>query len=248
MLLTSTIYKIKMIGLLITVYAGLEHAFEADHLLAVNNLVTNRSKIKDALKDGIFWGVGHTSTIFIVGIIMIGFKISISENIFSYLEAIVGLMLIILGTFRLFKLLHKKRHSHTYYHSHQHTHSNGVTHTHRHAHTYFHSHPIATFQHQHSDSKNYKTAFGVGLVHGLAGSGSLVILVISQMKTPLEGLLYILIFGIGSIVGMFIASGLFSIPFTKSILKSKRLQYALIIISSVICIVYGFKIIYTNLF
>ncbi|MCA1919024.1 MAG: hypothetical protein LDL38_06465, partial [Flavobacterium piscis] len=64
-----------MIGFLITVYAGLEHAFEADHLLAVNNLVTNRSKIKDALKDGIFWGIGHTSTIFMVGFIMIGFKI-----------------------------------------------------------------------------------------------------------------------------------------------------------------------------
>lgn len=238
-----------MIRLLITVYAGLEHAFEADHLLAVNNLVTNRSKIKDALKDGMFWGIGHTSTIFIVGVIMIGFKISISENIFSYLEAVVGLMLVILGTIRLFKLLYKKTHSHTYYHSHTHTHSNGVTHTHMHAHTYTHSHPIAGFKHKHYDgTANYKTAFGVGLVHGLAGSGSLVILVISQMKTPLEGLLYILIFGIGSILGMFIASGLFSIPFTKSILKSQKLQYSLIIISSVICIVYGFNIIYTNLF
>jgi len=237
-----------MIGFLITVYAGLEHAFEADHLLAVNNLVTNRSKIKDALKDGIFWGIGHTSTIFMVGIIMIGFKISISENIFSYLEAVVGLMLIILGTNRLFKLLYKKRHSHTYSHSHSHTHSNGLTHTHMHTHTYYHSHPIVSFQHQHYDtSKNYKAAFGVGLVHGLAGSGSLVILVISQMKTPLEGLMYILVFGVGSILGMFIASGLFSIPFTRSILRSQKLQYALIIISSVICIVFGFKIIYTNL-
>ena len=237
-----------MIGFLITVYAGLEHAFEADHLLAVNNLVTNRSKTKDALKDGIFWGIGHTSTIFMVGIIMIGFKISISENIFSYLEAVVGLMLIILGTNRLFKLLYKKRHSHTYSHSHSHTHSNGLTHTHMHTHTYYHSHPIVSFQHQHYDtSKNYKAAFGVGLVHGLAGSGSLVILVISQMKTPLEGLMYILVFGVGSILGMFIASGLFSIPFTRSILRSQKLQYALIIISSVICIVFGFKIIYTNL-
>ena len=113
-----------------------------------------------------------------------------------------------------------------------------------HTHTYFHSHPIVSFQHQHYDtSKNYKAAFGVGLVHGLAGSGSLVILVISQMKTPLEGLMYILVFGVGSILGMFIASGLFSIPFTRSILRTQKLQYALVIISSVICIVFGFKII-----
>lgn len=237
-----------MMGFLITIYAGLEHAFEADHLLAVNNLVTNRSKIKDALKDGMFWGVGHTSTIFIVGVLMIGFKISISENIFSYLEAVVGIMLIVLGAYRLTKLFYKKRHSHTYYHSHEHTHSNGVTHTHMHAHTYFHSHPVEAFPHDHSGSASYRAAFWVGLVHGLAGSGSLVILVISQMKTPLEGLLYILIFGIGSILGMFLAAGLFSIPFTKSILNSKKLQYILIIISSMICILFGFKIIYTHLF
>ena len=237
-----------MIGFLITIYAGLEHAFEADHLLAVNNLVTNRSKIKDALKDGISWGVGHTSTIFIVGIFMIGFKISISENIFSYLEAGVGIMLVFLGVYRMAKLFYKKKHSHTYYHSHQHTHTNGVTHTHMHAHTYTHSHPIAIFPHNHSETANYKTAFWVGLVHGLAGSGSLVILVISQMKTPLEGLVYILIFGIGSILGMFAAAGLFSIPFTKNVLGSKKLQYSLIVISSVICILFGFKIIYSNLF
>ena len=63
-----------MLKLFLTIYAGLEHAFEADHLLAVSNLVTHRNDIKQSIKDGIFWGIGHTSTIFFVGILMIFFK------------------------------------------------------------------------------------------------------------------------------------------------------------------------------
>lgn len=237
-----------MIGILLTVYAGLEHAFEVDHLLAVNSLVTNRNKIKEAVKDGIFWGIGHTFTIFVVGVIMIGFKVVISEHIFHYLEATVGLMLIGLGIYRLMKLFKKDTHSHTYSHIHTHKHDDGTMHAHWHTHTYTHSHSLDIMRHEHPDtSKNFKAAFGVGLVHGLAGSGALVVLVLSQMKTPWEGLLYILIFGIGSILGMFLASGLFSVPFSKKVLKSPKLQYSLIIISSVLCIGFGIKVVVENL-
>ena len=234
-----------MIGILLTVYAGLEHAFEVDHLLAVNNLVTNRNKIKEAVKDGIFWGIGHTFTIFIVGVVMIGFKVAISETVFRYLEATVGLMLIALGIYRLIKLFKKNKHSHTYSHTHTHKHSDETIHAHLHTHTYSHSHSLDVLRHEHPDtSKNFKAAFSVGLVHGLAGSGALVVLVLSQMKTSLEGLLYILIFGIGSILGMFLASGLFSIPFSKNALKSPKLQYTLIIISSVLCVGFGIKVVW----
>jgi len=233
-----------MIGILLTVYAGLEHAFEVDHLLAVNSLVTNRSKVKEAVKDGIYWGIGHTFTIFVVGIVMIGFKVAISEHIFQYLEATVGLMLIGLGIYRLVKLFKKNTHTHTYSHIHSHPHADGSVHSHLHSHTYTHSHSLDVMRHEHpKNSRNFKIAFGVGLVHGLAGSGALVVLVLSQMKTPLEGLLYILIFGIGSILGMFLASGLFSIPFAKSILKSPKLQFTLIVISSLLCIGYGIKVV-----
>lgn len=236
-----------MLGILITVYAGLEHAFEADHLLAVNSLVTNRSNLKESVKDGIYWGIGHTLTIFAVAVLMIGFKVVVSESVFNYLEASVGLMLVFLGIYRLSKLFKKNTHSHTY--SHSHTLSNSGAVSHLHSHTYSHSHRITTSNHTHPNKSNsFSAAFGVGLVHGLAGSGALVVLVLSQMKSTLEGLLYILIFGIGSILGMFIASGLFSLPYGKSILKSQKLQFVLIIISSLLCILYGGKVIYENLF
>lgn len=230
-----------MLGIFITIYAGLEHAFEADHLLAVNSLVTNRNKIKEAVKDGVYWGIGHTVTIFVVGILMIGFKVTVSQHIFSYLEASVGLMLVFLGIYRMTKIFKKNTHSHTYTHSH----SNSATHSH----TYSHSHLYVVSSHNHTTNlKNHKAAFGVGLVHGLAGSGALVVLVLTQMKTATEGLLYILIFGVGSILGMLLASGLFSIPFSKSILKSEKLQLSLIIISSLLCVFYGSHVIYKNIF
>ncbi len=199
-----------MFKIFLTIYAGLEHAFEADHLLAVNTLVSHRENLKQSLKDGIFWGIGHTTTIFLVGILMIGFKLNIGENIFKNFEAGVGIMLIFLGIYRMSKLYFPKQHNHT-----------------------------------HNTSR---AAFGVGLIHGLAGSGALVVLVISQMKTPFEGLMYILIFGLGSIFGMFLAAYLFSIPYTKSLLKSKKLQASLVIVSSLLCIIYGGKVVYENLF
>ena len=199
-----------MFKIFLTIYAGLEHAFEADHLLAVNTLVSHRENLKQSLKDGIFWGIGHTTTIFFVGILMIGFKLNFGENIFKNFEAGVGIMLIFLGIYRMSKLYFPKQHNHT-----------------------------------HNTSR---AAFGVGLIHGLAGSGALVVLVISQMKTPFEGLMYILIFGLGSIFGMFLAAYLFSIPYTKSVLKSKKLQASLVIISSLLCIIYGGKVVYENLF
>ena len=199
-----------MFKVFLTIYAGLEHAFEADHLLAVNTLVSHRENLKQSLKDGIFWGIGHTTTIFFVGILMIGFKLNFGENIFKNFEAGVGIMLIFLGIYRMSKLYFPKQHNHT-----------------------------------HNTSR---AAFGVGLIHGLAGSGALVVLVISQMKTPFEGLMYILIFGLGSIFGMFLAAYLFSIPYTKSLLKSKKLQASLVIVSSLLCIIYGGKVVYENLF
>jgi len=236
-----------MLGIFITAYAGLEHAFEADHLLAVNTLVSNRSKMNQAVKDGIYWGIGHTTTIFLVGILMIGFKVAVSENIFSYLEATVGLMLVSLGIYRLMKLFKKNLHSHTYTHRHSLSDTNSVSYLH--SHTYSHSHFTTTSNHDHSNGLNsFNAAFGVGLVHGLAGSGALVALVLTQMKTATEGLLYILIFGMGSIFGMFTASGLFSIPFSKSILKSDKLQISLIVISSLLCVFYGGHVIYENIF
>jgi cytochrome c biogenesis protein CcdA len=206
-----------MLQVLLTIYAGFTHAFEADHLLAVSNIVSKRNHIKEAARDGIFWGLGHTSTILLVGILVIIARMQIAATTFQYFEAIVGLMLITLAIFRLIQLYKRTKLDA----------SKAITHTHT--------------------PQGYFLAFGVGLVHGLAGSGSLIVLVLSQINHPLQGLIYLLIFGFGSVAGMLLAAGLFSIPFSKKIIQSIRLQTTLVLISASLCIIYGGKVVWENL-
>ncbi|KAA9038585.1 urease accessory protein [Ginsengibacter hankyongi] len=219
--------------LLLTIYAGFIHAFEADHLLAVSNIVSQRDNIRLSLKDGIFWGLGHTSTIFLIGVLMIVFKAGISDQYFRYFELLVGAMLIALAIYRMFIFFKTKK---VVIHAHPHHHA-GEQHNHLHVHVG----DKAVHQHKHS------LAYGVGLMHGLAGSGALILIAMSQMKSPIDGLIYLVVFGVGCIVGMLVAAGLFSIPFSKKIIQAQTLQSILIIATSLLCFLYGGKVIYDNL-
>jgi hypothetical protein len=222
-----------LILLLYALYEGLIHAFEADHILAVTNIISQRNKIFPAIKDGIFWGLGHTSTIFLMGIIMILFKVNIPDCSFSYFEAAVGLMLILVASFRLYIFL---KYEQTAIHIHKHSHEHTGENKHWHAHI-------------HLKGKNlHKTSYGIGIVHGLAGSGALVVLVMTQIQAITSSLLYLVIFGIGSIIGMTLVAGVFSIPFSKKIINSKAIRTVLVILSSVMCFSYGCYVIYENLY
>ena len=199
--------------LLFAAFVGFTHAFEADHLLAVSNMATRRSKLVLAIKDGIFWGLGHTSTIFIIGMLMIVGKMSISEQAFGYFEAVVGLMLVALGLVRLVRVFQPG-----------------------------HTHEVA-----HDHSHNHTLAYSVGAVHGLAGSGALVVWVMGSLDTVMNGMLYLIIFGLGSVVGMLLASGVFSLPFSKKLASHQGMQKGLTLLSSGLCMVFGAMIIYKNL-
>jgi cytochrome c biogenesis protein CcdA len=216
--------------LLITIYAGFAHAFEADHLLAVSNIASRRTSTRLCLKDGIYWGLGHASTIFFIGILMIVFKTAISNTMFHYFEALVGCMLISLAVYRLIKFFSP----HTFSVDPQVAHVQGDD-----------VHPVNAGSGKHTHE--HSLAYGVGLIHGLAGSGALLLVVMSQMKNSVDGLLYLLIFGTGCLAGMLVASGLFSIPFSKKMMQAQTLQSFLIIISSVLCLLFGGKVIYDNL-
>ncbi len=222
--------------LLITIYAGFIHAFEADHLLAVSNIVSQRNNIWSSMKDGTFWGLGHASTICFIGLLMILFKVGIPDQYFHYFEATVGLMLIVLAVYRLIIFFRSNKivvHAHGHHHSEE-----------GHHHKHLHVHLGSAHAHTHS----HKLAYGVGLVHGLAGSGVLILIAMTQMKTVTDGLIYLVIFSGGCVVGMLVAAGLFSIPFSKKIINSYTLQGVLIIITSLLCLGYGARSIYVNLF
>ncbi|MBK8503811.1 MAG: urease accessory protein [Saprospiraceae bacterium] len=189
---------------------GFGHAFEADHLLAVSNIVTKRKSVSLAIKDGIFWGLGHTSTIFFFGFLVIVGRVTFLDGCFGYLEAFVGLMLITLGLVRLYQYFRKRN-----------------------------LHFVEVHKHH--------LAYGVGLIHGLAGSGAMILLVMTEVETGVDSLIYLVIFGIGSIVGMLIAAGLLNLPFSRKIGNNANLQLILVVLSSLLCLFYGGFIIYKNL-
>jgi high-affinity nickel permease len=218
--------------LLYALYEGLRHAFEADHVLAVTNIVSQRNHVLAAIKDGIFWGLGHTSTIFIVGIIMIIFRVNIPESSFTYFEAAVGVMLILVASYRLYVFFRYEQNTLSF-HKHTHEHKGENAHFHLHIHR--------------KGDNLHKTSYGIGFVHGLAGSGALVVLVMTQIKAISDSILYLLIFGIGSIIGMSLIAGVFSVPFSKKLINSKALQTILILLSSIFCLIYGGVVIYENL-
>jgi len=217
---------------LAALYGGLLHAFEPDHILAVTNIVSQRTKLVPAVKDGIFWGLGHTSTIFLVGIIMIVFKVNIPDGAFSYFEAAVGLMLIVVATYRLYIFLREEQTSISF-HKHQHEHAGENKHLHTHIHL---------------RGKNlHKASYGIGIVHGLAGSGTLVVLIMTQIESIVNSILYLIIFGLGTLVGMTLVAGVFSVPFSKKLIESKTLRTVLILVSSGLCFIYGCYVMYENL-
>ncbi len=192
---------------------GFSHAFEADHLVAVSNIVTRRRTLVSAIKDGIFWGLGHTSTIILIGLVVIVGKVTILNEYFGYFEAVVGLMLIGLGLYRLFKYKHLSK---------------------------GHNHESSEEQHHH-------LAYGIGFVHGLAGSGAMILLVMTEIQDNFNSILYLLIFGLGSIVGMLLAAGIFSLPFSRRFSNNGLLQTGLIAVSSLLCIGYGLYMVLEHL-
>ncbi len=200
---------------------GLQHAFEPDHVSAVTTQISKRKykiqTVKQLIKESTFkssilgalWGAGHTTTLVIIGLLLFVFSINIPSNVFLGFEFIVGMMLVFLAitTFsnkKLFKLKH----------AHPHVHSNGTLHIHPHNHDGEHKHT----------HKSYL----IGCIHGLAGSGSLVVLMASTLGDIETVLSFILIFGIGSVIGMTIISNLIGLPFAftnKFGTTSKALRY-----------------------
>jgi high-affinity nickel permease len=231
---------------------GFGHAFEADHLLAVSSLVSKRNSFWAAVKDGIAWGMGHTSTILVVGLVVMGFKTGVDAGFFHYLEAAVGMMLVLLGIFRIIWLFKKGPANHVHFHwsdllsgkkqkettpsfvpfNHITTPVNAAT---------------ASALRFNPAFQKHKLAYGVGLIHGLAGSGTLVVLVMSQINGLANAMAYLIIFGVGSMVGMSLASGFFSLPFSQKWASYRKVQVAFTVFSSLLCIGYGVLVMGENL-
>lgn len=184
--------------LLIGFVLGLQHAVEADHLAAVSTIVSEKKNLWTASLVGGMWGIGHTISLFAVGALVIFLKLRISESVEMKLEAIVGGMLVLLGINALRKLFTAEK-------IHVHTHEHGFR-----EHVHIHSHERE--QTEPSHHRFSARSIAIGMVHGLAGSAALMLLVVPTIASPVLALVYVLVFGVGSIGGMMAMSFLVGLP------------------------------------
>ena len=183
---------------------GIKHALDADHVVAVSTIVSQYRNPLKATVVGIFWGIGHTTTLLLVGIAVIGFKLVIPDQLALSMEFLVGVVLFALGIQILWKYLPKKKHIHV------HDHGDEI-----HSHQHSHLRKGGGEEIQHHPPRQHRSLL-LGMIHGLAGSAALMLLVLSTIQSPFEGVVYILIFGVGSILGMMVISTLIGLPFALS--------------------------------
>lgn len=217
---------------------GIQHAFEADHIAAVSTQISYSKKsqskkqlVKSSLAKssllGALWGAGHTTTLVLLGLMVYGLTFSIQKEIFSGFEFLVGLMLIGLTIIRITnKNLLKIKHRHP------HAHKDGSVHFDEHNHD------------DQNHSHNHRT-YVIGLIHGLAGSGALIVLTSQTIHSLESALVFIGIFGLGSIIGMSLVGGLIGIPFGLS--NSLKYRDALRYSTSIISFVVGMMIVYNTI-
>ena len=197
-------------------FLGIMHAFEADHMIAVSSLVAKTKNIKKSSLLGAIWGVGHTTMLLIVGVVVLATKAVIPQNIALSFEFIVGIMLVVLGLSNIFGFKHLHKHVHT---------------AREHLHLHFHK---SSHKHRHEIK-----SLAVGMVHGLAGSAALTLLVLATVESIYHGIFYILIFGFGSVLGMFIVSSLISLPF-MAIKNFEKVSRGIVTFAGAIGVVFGF--------
>ncbi len=208
-----------MIGLLsiiaIGFFLGMRHATDPDHVIAVSTIVTRQRDTMRAALVGLCWGLGHTVTIFAVGGAIIVFNLVIPARIGLAMELAVGLMLILLGGWNLVSFMQavpvevSRSQAQAAVHSHPHSHGDYI-HTHPHTHgVNDHSHSADQNPLARLDRALGKRAFYqllrplvVGIVHGLAGSAAVALLILASIRNSTWAIAYLLVFGIGTIAGM----------------------------------------------
>ena len=242
------------IGLLL----GIRHASDPDHVIAVSTIVSRERSLWKAGVIGILWGIGHTLTITAVGAGIILFGLVIPARVGLTMEFCVGLMLILLGVLNLTGVMQwmsekfSPAHPPTIgEHAHIHVHGSQL-HLHRHTHSPGGEHhgenldPPGWIQRRFAGIGVYQTVrpLFVGIVHGLAGSAAVALLVLSTIQQPRWGVLYLLIFGLGTVIGMMLITAAIALPFSFAGYKFAWLNRGLVTSSGLISLAFGLFVCY----
>ena len=187
--MNTSFFALAGLGLLL----GFRHAFEPDHLAAVSTLATRQGKLLDACRLGVAWAVGHSLSVgVVVGAIML-FGLQLPRRLWPAADFLVGLLLIGLGASVIVRYVRGR------WHLHVHAHDGGPhLHLHSHAHDAAHAHA-----HPQGDARR---SLGFGLLHGLAGSAAILVLLVAAAPTRTAQLTYFLAFAAGTMLGMLLVS------------------------------------------
>jgi len=213
---------------------GLQHATEADHVTAIATLVSKNRRLGKASLLGALWGAGHTLTLFLAGLAVLLLAVSIPAKLALSLEFGVGIMLIILGL-SVIRSVRKNAVIDSFFnmfstkHLHPHAHGNKI-HVHPHSHDEEHTH-------------GHKSII-VGMIHGMAGSGALMLVVLSTVDSVMSGLAYIALFGIGSVVAMLAISTAIGLPFVFTAKRFGNINRYVRAVAALVSIGLGISVIY----
>ena len=191
---------ILLIGLLL----GLRHASDPDHLAAVTTLIASEEEREQARKAGLMgllWGLGHGTTLVVLGLPLVLFNRFLPEPVQIVAETLIGAIIVFLAVRLLVRWRRGLYHAHTHSHDdvphHRHVHSHREDTSHEHAHVVPHRTAIS--------------AYGIGLVHGIGGSGGLTLLLLSTISNQAEAVGALLLFAAGTAVSMALLSTAFGL-------------------------------------
>jgi hypothetical protein len=248
--------------LLLGFFLGMRHATDADHVVAIATIVSRQRSVAGSALIGAAWGVGHTVTVMAVGAAIILFGVVIPPRLGLSMEFAVGIMLVLLGVLTLTGMgravgsahvhagvpggpaldLHDHPHAHgDYVHQHPHGHDPGA-HGHAEEQT-----PLARLDHSGLGRiafYQWLRPFAVGLVHGLAGSAAAALMVLSIIREPVAALGYLLLFGLGTVVGMMLITLILSAPFVFTAVNLPKFNWRLRVASGLVSFMFGLVLIY----
>lgn len=236
----STFAVVLLLGFIL----GLRHATDADHVVAISTIASREKSIKHSALIGILWGVGHSVTVTLVGIPIILFSIVVPKNAGLAMETVVGIMLVILGLLNLSGLAGKlTKLSLPDIHKHSHSHPEESRHSHFHIH--FSKFPIGELHHL----GLFQTLrpIIIGLIHGLAGSAAIALLILSTINSKILSVFYLFIFHLGVIAGMMIITTLIGVSFAYARKKISNLHKYFVFGSGIISLIFGLHMIRQNI-
>jgi ABC-type nickel/cobalt efflux system permease component RcnA len=235
-------------------FLGMRHATDPDHVIAVSTIVTRQHTLRGGLLIGGLWGLGHTVTIVVVGGVIILFGVTIPPRLGLSMEMTVALMLVVLGLWNVVGMLQDLRArllGRSGLHAHPHQHGDYVhTHTHGHgAHDHGHDEdqtPQARLDRSLGGLRGYQILrpLIIGLVHGLAGSAAIALLVLATISDAWWALAYLVLFGLGTIVGMMLITVVIAAPLAYAATRLTRVERHLRLASGLLSVAFGLFLVY----